>query len=1125
MKCFFYTLIFLFAFIDTEAQSVAINTTGATANTSAILDVSSNSKGVLVPRMTKGQKNAITTPAIALLVYQFAPDSIGFHYYNGSAWIWLNPSGSGGNDWSLTGNTGTDTATNFIGTTDAMPIRFKQGNEWIGQFNKNTGNYLIGEVAGKKITSGVDNIGIGDSALNSITVGSRNTAIGSLAFTKSLNGTDNTAVGYNSLNAGTIAFFNTSIGARALELNTTGDNNVAVGAQAMSANTTGGLNTAIGTLANAGNTNGSANVAVGNQAMQFNTSGFYNTAVGNAALFNNTTGYENVALGALSLWANQTGNNNIAIGDNVMVENLTGNHNIAIGDSSVIHNISSSNLIGIGRRALYNVTASSNLIGIGDSVLYSNTSAIKNIALGNKALLNTTTGSQNVAIGYNTLKNNVTGFANIAIGDSALPVSTTNWNIAIGRYALLETITGDKNIAIGDVALRSNVSGGANVAIGYASQADANTNNRNNTTLGFRTGVSMQGYSNTAIGGDAMGKPATSYTVNNNVAVGDSVLFNIATGANSNTALGTKTLFSNTTGRSNTAIGARALNDNTAGNFNVAIGDSAAFNNNATGSVAIGSKAMFSNVVGTNTAIGYEAMKNSVDATGQNTVVGTRAFNTATIGQQNTVVGYEALSQATIASVQATALGNWALKNRNAAQTVAIGSWAGMKSSAPVNLVQNNIYMGFAAGVNSTTDSSIYFGGYTGENNTGGHNMFIGHESGRNSSGEYNTVIGERAGYFSSSVNNNTMIGYRAGELSSGNNNVYLGQLAGYNNSLSNKLFIDNSGTSSPLIYGDFATNLLRVNGTLDINNVYQFPISDGAANQVLRTNGGGIVSWASVNGESTTANNGLTLTGSNVALGGTLLANTTITHGNFNLTHSLSGTGDFIVSTPTRPNAFTVLSGGDVSVNGNDFVVNAASNVGINTLIPNYKLHLVNTTGGLSNLSHGIMIQNTNAATTGQATLAFKNAGPDGLPASRAWITGMSDADNYAIAYGDSLVGTATILRVDTAGYVGIYPSGPPLSRLDVVGSVGNAIRVTTVSTTLDVDDHTLIIGPAAGSISITLPAAGTVDRREYVIVNRSASNQSVTSYNDFSGTSVLVTANSAITLQSNGVNWFRIR
>ncbi|MBK6379223.1 MAG: hypothetical protein IPF72_05535 [Chitinophagaceae bacterium] len=231
MKCFFYVLIFLFAaFVETNAQSVAINTTGATANASAILDISSNSKGVLIPRMTKGQKNAIAAPAIGLLVYQALPDSIGFHYYNGTVWVWLQPSSGAGNDWSLTGNAGTDTATNFIGTTDNMPIRFKQGNEWLGQWNKNTGNYFIGEVAGKKVTTATDIIGIGDSVLNSLTTGSRNTAVGSLALTKITTVTDNTALGYNVMNRATNANFNTGVGSRALESLTTGDNNTALGA-------------------------------------------------------------------------------------------------------------------------------------------------------------------------------------------------------------------------------------------------------------------------------------------------------------------------------------------------------------------------------------------------------------------------------------------------------------------------------------------------------------------------------------------------------------------------------------------------------------------------------------------------------------------------------------------------------------------------------------------------------------------------------------------------------------------------------------------------------------------------------------------------------------------------------
>ncbi len=110
-----------------NAQSFAINTDGSTAHASALLDVKSTTKGVLVPRMSKAEKNAIASPAAGLLVYQNAPDSTGFYYYNGSAWLWL-AAATNITGWSTTGNAGTDTAVNFIGTTTNMPFRFKVNN-------------------------------------------------------------------------------------------------------------------------------------------------------------------------------------------------------------------------------------------------------------------------------------------------------------------------------------------------------------------------------------------------------------------------------------------------------------------------------------------------------------------------------------------------------------------------------------------------------------------------------------------------------------------------------------------------------------------------------------------------------------------------------------------------------------------------------------------------------------------------------------------------------------------------------------------------------------------------------------------------------------------------------------
>jgi hypothetical protein len=87
-------LLTVFAF-SVHAQSVGINADGSAPNGSAMLDVSSTSKGFLPPRMTKAQRDAIISPAPAngLLVYQ-TDNTPGYYYYNGAAWAAL--AGSGG---------------------------------------------------------------------------------------------------------------------------------------------------------------------------------------------------------------------------------------------------------------------------------------------------------------------------------------------------------------------------------------------------------------------------------------------------------------------------------------------------------------------------------------------------------------------------------------------------------------------------------------------------------------------------------------------------------------------------------------------------------------------------------------------------------------------------------------------------------------------------------------------------------------------------------------------------------------------------------------------------------------------------------------------------------------------
>ena len=78
--------------LSANAQNVGIGIT--TPNASSILDVNSNSKGMLTPRMSSAQRSAITSPAKGLLV--FDTDLNTFWFYNGSAWEQMIAGGSGG---------------------------------------------------------------------------------------------------------------------------------------------------------------------------------------------------------------------------------------------------------------------------------------------------------------------------------------------------------------------------------------------------------------------------------------------------------------------------------------------------------------------------------------------------------------------------------------------------------------------------------------------------------------------------------------------------------------------------------------------------------------------------------------------------------------------------------------------------------------------------------------------------------------------------------------------------------------------------------------------------------------------------------------------------------------------
>src|SRR5215211_6505987 len=96
MKQLFLFLSFLLA-LHSNAQ-VAISNPASNPDASAMLDVKSNTKGFLMPRVTN--RTNVATPATGLMVYETATNAV--WVYNGTAWVQLG-SGGGSTEWLVNG--------------------------------------------------------------------------------------------------------------------------------------------------------------------------------------------------------------------------------------------------------------------------------------------------------------------------------------------------------------------------------------------------------------------------------------------------------------------------------------------------------------------------------------------------------------------------------------------------------------------------------------------------------------------------------------------------------------------------------------------------------------------------------------------------------------------------------------------------------------------------------------------------------------------------------------------------------------------------------------------------------------------------------------------------------------
>jgi len=150
----------LFINTNVSAQAVSINTTGAAPDGSAMLDISSTTSGILIPRMTEAQRtNAafdLSGTPTGVFVYQ-TDGAAGFYFYDGTTWrlaagsdgvLWTRDSGNGYTYLTnATDNVGINTSTPGYPLTVTSPTAAATGAFFNTQANAD--NYgVYGDCSG-----------------------------------------------------------------------------------------------------------------------------------------------------------------------------------------------------------------------------------------------------------------------------------------------------------------------------------------------------------------------------------------------------------------------------------------------------------------------------------------------------------------------------------------------------------------------------------------------------------------------------------------------------------------------------------------------------------------------------------------------------------------------------------------------------------------------------------------------------------------------------------------------------------------------------------------------------------------------------------------------------------------
>jgi len=518
---------------------------------SAALEVSSlaNNKGILIPRLTATQKDAIVSPAEGLLVYQ-TTTPIGFYYYSNTVWKLIIDQTDLDNklasaktyvDDKIAATTIADATTttkgkiqlagDLGGTADAptvpgLALKANTSNMTTALASKanisslstvaTSGNYndlsnkpnipsayvipkaSVSELGGVKIganlsidANGVLSAAASGNSASTLTgvvpVANGGTGTTSIAGIKSLLGFSSPSV---------------AIGDQAGKTNQ-GSSTVGVGGGAGATNQGGG-SVAVGYVAGYQN-QGGASVAIGSNAAQSNQ-GTQAVALGFAAGQNGQGAYS-VAVGSFA--GNVQAANSIALNATGASLNPT---TTGFFVDPIINRPATSTAL------YYNTTTKEITSGTAASSGLPYTGATGAVNLGNYDLTvnGITAGMGSGNLGFNTV------FGRGALSSTAL-TNGGNYNLATGYVALQSNTTGSFNTATGTYSLLKNTTGNNNTGYGVSSLFN-NTSGNNNTAIGYGADVVSNNLSNaTAIGYDAK------VAADNTIQLGNTAVANVKT--------------------------------------------------------------------------------------------------------------------------------------------------------------------------------------------------------------------------------------------------------------------------------------------------------------------------------------------------------------------------------------------------------------------------------------------------------------------------------------------------------------------------------------------------------------------------------------------------------------------